>query len=46
MLDVRMLLKLGVAGVIIGRALYDGRVSLKEALATAKHGTALIEERG
>ncbi len=30
--DVRRLAELGVAGCIIGRALYEGRVDLKEIL--------------
>lgn len=33
--DVRMLKAAGVAGCIIGRALYEGRLSLPEALAAA-----------
>lgn len=36
MADIRMLAKLGVNGVIIGRALYDGRLSLAEVLSAAQ----------
>ena len=36
--DVRALLTTGVSGVIIGRALYDGKVDLAEAIAIAKGG--------
>ena len=39
MQDLRMLAKLGVDGVIIGRALYDGRVSLTDAIATSREQT-------
>lgn len=35
MQDIRMLARLGVDGVIIGRALYDGRVALADAIAAA-----------
>jgi phosphoribosylformimino-5-aminoimidazole carboxamide ribotide isomerase len=31
--DIRRVRRAGLAGVIIGRALYEGRISLKEALA-------------
>ncbi|MCC6312514.1 MAG: 1-(5-phosphoribosyl)-5-[(5-phosphoribosylamino)methylideneamino]imidazole-4-carboxamide isomerase [Thermomicrobiales bacterium] len=36
--DVRAVADLGVAGVIVGRALYDGRVDLAEAIAVGKNG--------
>jgi phosphoribosylformimino-5-aminoimidazole carboxamide ribotide isomerase len=34
--DIRALKALGVEGVILGRALYEGRLELKEALAAVK----------
>ncbi|MCA9223958.1 MAG: tRNA-dihydrouridine synthase, partial [Planctomycetales bacterium] len=34
--DVRRLSDIGVAGCIIGRTLYEGRISLADALAAAK----------
>jgi phosphoribosylformimino-5-aminoimidazole carboxamide ribotide isomerase len=34
--DIRRLLPIGVAGVIVGRSLYEGTLTLKDALAAAK----------
>jgi phosphoribosylformimino-5-aminoimidazole carboxamide ribotide isomerase len=34
--DIRRLKPIGVAGVIVGRSLYEGTLALKEALAAAK----------
>jgi phosphoribosylformimino-5-aminoimidazole carboxamide ribotide isomerase len=34
--DIRKLKPIGVAGVIVGRSLYEGTVTLKDALAAAK----------
>jgi phosphoribosylformimino-5-aminoimidazole carboxamide ribotide isomerase len=39
--DVRRLACLGVAGCIIGRALYEGRIDLAEAIATANAETEI-----
>ena len=36
--DVRALAALPVAGAIIGRALYDGRINLPEAIQAAREG--------
>ncbi len=38
--DVIGTVGVGAAGVIIGRALYDGRIDLRQAVASAAHGTA------
>ena len=43
--DIRALTMLGVDGVIVGRALYDGRVNLKEALEIAKVVAHSMKER-
>lgn len=34
--DIRRLKPIGVAGVIVGRSLYEGTLTLKDALAAAK----------
>jgi phosphoribosylformimino-5-aminoimidazole carboxamide ribotide isomerase len=34
--DIRRLAPLGVAGVIVGRSLYEGTLTLKDALAAAR----------
>jgi phosphoribosylformimino-5-aminoimidazole carboxamide ribotide isomerase len=34
--DIRKLKPIGVAGVIVGRSLYEGTLTLKDALAAAK----------
>ena len=36
--DVRTLKKLGLAGCIVGRALYEGRLDLKQAIAITVRG--------
>src|SRR5204863_5847593 len=36
--DVRRLAELGLAGCIIGRALYEGRIELREAITTVRRG--------
>jgi phosphoribosylformimino-5-aminoimidazole carboxamide ribotide isomerase len=36
--DVRALKKLGLAGCIVGRALYEGRLDLKQAIAITVRG--------
>lgn len=38
--DVEGLARLGLAGVVIGRALYEGRLTLPEAIAAARRATA------
>ena len=38
--DVRRLAAAGIAGVIVGRALYDGRIDLARAIAVAKGSTS------
>lgn len=43
MADIRLLAKLGVDGVIIGRALYDGRLNLREVLSAARFEAPGIE---
>jgi phosphoribosylformimino-5-aminoimidazole carboxamide ribotide isomerase len=43
--DIRALTMLGVDGVIVGRALYDGRVNLKEALEIARVVAHAMKER-
>ncbi|MBN9012787.1 MAG: 1-(5-phosphoribosyl)-5-[(5-phosphoribosylamino)methylideneamino]imidazole-4-carboxamide isomerase, partial [Rhizobiales bacterium] len=43
--DIRALATTGVDGVIIGRALYDGRVSLSDALIAAQFDDSTIEAR-
>ena len=42
--DVRAVRRLGCTGAIVGRALYEGRLSLREALAAAMSGT--VVDRG
>lgn len=41
--DVADLARLGVAGCIIGRALYEGRLQLADALAAAQRGTSRVK---
>jgi len=43
--DIRVLTTLGVDGVIVGRALYDGRLSLAEGLDVASVVAAPLKER-
>jgi phosphoribosylformimino-5-aminoimidazole carboxamide ribonucleotide (ProFAR) isomerase len=41
---VRRVAEAGAAGVVIGRALYDGRIGLREAIAAAR-GTGKKDDR-